>query len=174
MLEPFCLTEWRPSAKGTHNMNKILSWLFGSIMVVALGLLAYFAVTYPMSLVPAGEWQGLIKLGVALVVITSLGGAYILFGAVLVTLSIFFGEAITKNITGTVRKLKEKFTWKLQIVEGGRYNEQVRGNFTVEKINGIMVEVKYEQVVWGSQKGSMPLHQFRRLLEYEEITRLKE
>jgi len=121
-------------------MKTLFSVLFGCLAFALMIFLCYFTVSSAVDLVPSGEWAGLIKLGVVILLIAAFGGVGALLSIVVIALASFTGFFIGEVVSGWWHKFQETFLFKYGVKVGAQYKATIKYQtgliYTVTKIDG--------------------------------------
>jgi hypothetical protein len=131
-------------------MKILLSILFGALALFLTIFGAYSAINYATSVVPPGEYAGLIKLAVTCVLILTFGGLLLLVGVVGTTAAAALGGVLGIMLETGWEKFLNQFSPYRRIWVGMKFQETKGGAFssTITALNKGMATVECAETKW--------------------------
>ena len=162
-------------------MKNLLRFLFGSLAVGLMAFLGYSLIIYGRSLVAAGEYAGLIKLGVTIGIILVCGSVFLISTIFVATLATFVGEIVSLFFSSIYEFFMDQFSPTRRIFVGMKFKDTTyRGAsectiVQIEKGKRSLITYTSNETfsMLGDGRHTMALSYLRNMLKSGKIVRIK-
>lgn len=159
-------------------MKTLLAILFALLALFLVGRGAYEAMTYATSVVPPGEYAGIIKLGVVCILCLMFGGLFLIAVLAATAVAARIGEVIGGRLDWQLQRLLNRYSPVRRVFVGMKFMDSRQDKSFIFTVTAIDKEndkatVVSDKLYWGAIEHSYSIRVLKLHLADGTVTRVK-